>query len=62
MIFFASVFQQKFKWGRGTLIKWLISKLSNVVQNLHSLAQRKNMQVAKIGRYSFHNYDQKMLF
>ena len=63
MIFFASIFQQKFKGG--TFIKWLISSLSEVFQFLHSLAQSKNMQEKKtknqgnyqfsrrFGRYSF---------
>ena len=36
------------KMQMGTLIKWLISNLSNLSQTLHSLAKSKKKQVAKI--------------
>ena len=45
--FFLLPFSNKNSKG-GTLIKWIISSLSDVVQTLHSLAQRRNMQVDKI--------------
>ena len=46
MLFFDSVDVPKFKGG--TLIKWLISTLSNLAQTFHSSAKLKNKQVVKI--------------
>ena len=45
-MFFDFLIYQKFKGG--TLIKCLISMLSNLPETLHSLAKLKNNQVAKI--------------
>ena len=45
-MFFDFLIYQKFKGG--TLIKCLISMLSNLAETLHSSAKWKNKQVAKI--------------
>ena len=45
-MFFDFLIYQKFKGG--TLIKCLISMLSNLAETLHSSAKLKNKQVAKI--------------
>ena len=45
-MFFDFAVYQKFKGG--TLIKCLISMLSNLAETLHSSAKSKNKQVAKI--------------
>ena len=45
-MFFDFLIYQKFKGG--TLIKCLISMLSNLTETLHSSAKLENKQVAKI--------------